>query len=395
MTSTAPRPASSAIEGPGPGRCSTDSARPVSNCWCTPSWWSRCWPCSPPCRWPGAGGWAGPTSGWPWPSTSSPAWASPSGSTATSPTARSRPPGPADRAGDRGQPGHAGADHHLGRRPPPPPRLHRQGGRPALAVAVRHQPGSRWPSGFWHAHLGWLFDRDHTNPHGSPPTCWPTATSAGSTGSSSRWSLVSLARSGRARRADHLVVVGRGDRVLLGRAGAGRGAAPRHLVDQLDLPHDRRPAVRPRRDRSTNFWPLAIVSMGESWHNLHHADPTCARHGVGRGQIDMSARVICALREARLGLRGPLAHRRDGWPASSSDSRTSPQTRETLRESRRRPRRAAGRGRIDRPMTSANGRTHGYHQFMTVVETAVMMWVPPGDGLPPPARWSPALDPRR
>jgi stearoyl-CoA desaturase (delta-9 desaturase) len=32
--------------------------------------------------------------------------------------------------------------------------------------------------------------------------------------------------------------------------------------------------------------------MGESWHNLHHADPTCARHGVRRGQIDMSARVI-------------------------------------------------------------------------------------------------------
>jgi len=44
--------------------------------------------------------------------------------------------------------------------------------------------------------------------------------------------------------------------------------------------------------RATNFWPLAIASMGESWHNLHHADPTCARHGVGRGQLDMSARLI-------------------------------------------------------------------------------------------------------
>ena len=46
--------------------------------------------------------------------------------------------------------------------------------------------------------------------------------------------------------------------------------------------------------RATNVWPLAILSMGESWHNLHHADPTCARHGIGRGQIDMSARVIWA-----------------------------------------------------------------------------------------------------
>jgi stearoyl-CoA desaturase (delta-9 desaturase) len=46
------------------------------------------------------------------------------------------------------------------------------------------------------------------------------------------------------------------------------------------------------RDQSTNVWPLALLSMGESWHNLHHADPTCARHGVDRGQIDSSARLI-------------------------------------------------------------------------------------------------------
>ncbi len=46
------------------------------------------------------------------------------------------------------------------------------------------------------------------------------------------------------------------------------------------------------RDRSRNVWWLAILSFGESWHNLHHADPTCARHGVLPGQIDISARVI-------------------------------------------------------------------------------------------------------
>jgi stearoyl-CoA desaturase (Delta-9 desaturase) len=46
------------------------------------------------------------------------------------------------------------------------------------------------------------------------------------------------------------------------------------------------------RDKSTNFWPMAILSFGESWHNMHHADPTAARHGVLRGQLDESARVI-------------------------------------------------------------------------------------------------------
>jgi stearoyl-CoA desaturase (delta-9 desaturase) len=46
------------------------------------------------------------------------------------------------------------------------------------------------------------------------------------------------------------------------------------------------------RDRSGNVWWLAVASFGESWHNLHHADPTCARHGVLPGQVDISARVI-------------------------------------------------------------------------------------------------------
>jgi stearoyl-CoA desaturase (Delta-9 desaturase) len=46
------------------------------------------------------------------------------------------------------------------------------------------------------------------------------------------------------------------------------------------------------RDHSTNVWPLAVLSMGESWHNLHHSEPTSARHGVQRGQVDSSARLI-------------------------------------------------------------------------------------------------------
>jgi stearoyl-CoA desaturase (Delta-9 desaturase) len=45
-------------------------------------------------------------------------------------------------------------------------------------------------------------------------------------------------------------------------------------------------------DKASNFWPLAILSFGESWHNLHHADPTSARHGVLRGQVDPTARAI-------------------------------------------------------------------------------------------------------
>src|SRR5215469_11161245 len=46
------------------------------------------------------------------------------------------------------------------------------------------------------------------------------------------------------------------------------------------------------RDKSRNVNWLAILSFGESWHNLHHSDPTCARHGALRGQIDTAGRLI-------------------------------------------------------------------------------------------------------
>jgi stearoyl-CoA desaturase (Delta-9 desaturase) len=54
------------------------------------------------------------------------------------------------------------------------------------------------------------------------------------------------------------------------------------------------------RDKSRNVAWLAVASFGESWHNLHHADPTCARHGALKGQVDPAARVIWALE--KLGL---------------------------------------------------------------------------------------------
>lgn len=46
------------------------------------------------------------------------------------------------------------------------------------------------------------------------------------------------------------------------------------------------------RDASTNVGILALFTMGESWHNNHHAFPRLARHGVDRGQLDTSAAVI-------------------------------------------------------------------------------------------------------
>jgi stearoyl-CoA desaturase (delta-9 desaturase) len=45
-------------------------------------------------------------------------------------------------------------------------------------------------------------------------------------------------------------------------------------------------------DQSRNVGALALVSFGESWHNLHHAYPSSARHGVRPGEVDPSAGMI-------------------------------------------------------------------------------------------------------
>ena len=48
-------------------------------------------------------------------------------------------------------------------------------------------------------------------------------------------------------------------------------------------------------DESRDLAWLAPLSFGESWHNGHHAFPTSARHGLGRGRLDIAAGVIRAL----------------------------------------------------------------------------------------------------
>ena len=53
-------------------------------------------------------------------------------------------------------------------------------------------------------------------------------------------------------------------------------------------------------DQSRNLAWLALPSMGEAWHNNHHAFPTSYRHGLRAWEIDPSALVIRALEAMRL-----------------------------------------------------------------------------------------------
>lgn len=53
-------------------------------------------------------------------------------------------------------------------------------------------------------------------------------------------------------------------------------------------------------DQSRNLLWLALPTLGEAWHNNHHAFPTSARHGLRWWQLDPSGWLIAALQ--RLGL---------------------------------------------------------------------------------------------
>jgi stearoyl-CoA desaturase (delta-9 desaturase) len=53
-------------------------------------------------------------------------------------------------------------------------------------------------------------------------------------------------------------------------------------------------------DESRNVFWLALPSLGEAWHNNHHAFPTSAAHGLRRRELDLSALVIRGLESCGL-----------------------------------------------------------------------------------------------
>jgi stearoyl-CoA desaturase (delta-9 desaturase) len=60
--------------------------------------------------------------------------------------------------------------------------------------------------------------------------------------------------------------------------------------------------VRPHetRDTSRNVWWLALPTFGEAYHNNHHADPRCARHGRSWREPDLTAGTVWILEKLRL-----------------------------------------------------------------------------------------------
>ncbi|MFJ3639892.1 acyl-CoA desaturase [Streptomyces sp. NPDC090108] len=145
--------------------------------------------------------------------------------------------------------------------------------------------------GMLHAHLGWLFETEHASARAYAPDLL-------------RDRAITLISRG----FGVFVLVSLGLPALLGLAltGSWRGALTaffwaglvrvclvHHVTWSINsICHAAGAHPFRSRDRSGNVWWLALLSFGESWHNLHHADPTSARHGVLTGQLDASARLI-------------------------------------------------------------------------------------------------------
>jgi stearoyl-CoA desaturase (delta-9 desaturase) len=169
--------------------------------------------------------------------------------------------------------------------------------------------------GFWHAHMGWLFGRDKTNADRFAPDLMADRDIRTVDTLFWLWTMLNL-----------LIPAILGGIITMSWWGALTAVFWAGLVRISFLHHvtwsvnsichmiGSRPFAS--RDKAANFWPLAILSMGESWHNSHHADPTCARHGVLPGQLDISARVIWIFerlgwaRDVRWPSRKRLAHAR-------------------------------------------------------------------------------------
>ncbi|MCX5198931.1 acyl-CoA desaturase [Streptomyces sp. NBC_00249] len=145
--------------------------------------------------------------------------------------------------------------------------------------------------GLWWAHIGWLFDEEQTDQQKYAPDLIKDPAIRRISRDFVFWTMFSLA-------IPPLV----GGLVTMSWWGAFTAFFWGSLVRVALLHHvtwsinsichavGKRPFKS--RDRSGNVWWLAVLSCGESWHNLHHADPTSARHGVLRGQVDSSARLI-------------------------------------------------------------------------------------------------------
>ena len=166
---------------------------------------------------------------------------------------------------------------------------------------VDRAPGWRGAlRGLGHAHIGWIFrGKDIANPARYAKDLLADRDLMLISRTFPLWALAGLALPFGLGFALTGTIAGAFGGLLWG--GAVRVALLHHATFSINsLCHwfGRRPFAT--SDQSHNLAWLAPFAFGEAWHNNHHAFPTSARHGIGRGQLDPSSWLITSLERTHL-----------------------------------------------------------------------------------------------
>jgi stearoyl-CoA desaturase (Delta-9 desaturase) len=144
--------------------------------------------------------------------------------------------------------------------------------------------------GFWHAHMGWMFNRSFADPNvycrnlvKDPIVVFVSRTFI-------LWVILSLAIP---------FAIGGWTGLLWG--GLVRIFFTHHITWSVNsVCHTFGKREFETRDQSRNEWIVGLLGLGEGWHNNHHAFPRSAFHGLHWWQFDLSGYVIWTLE--RIGL---------------------------------------------------------------------------------------------
>ncbi len=151
----------------------------------------------------------------------------------------------------------------------------------------------------WHAHIGWFFAKEKTRIKKFAPDLMVDRQIINIDKRYFRWLFLSLVIPFIA--GGLLTLSWRGALTGLLWGGFARIFFVHHVTWSINsICHFFGKKPYETHDESTNNVWLAIPSLGESWHNNHHAFPTAAFHGMGKTQIDLSGILIWSLEKMGL-----------------------------------------------------------------------------------------------
>jgi stearoyl-CoA desaturase (Delta-9 desaturase) len=153
--------------------------------------------------------------------------------------------------------------------------------------------------GLWHAHIGWLVNREKSDPNEwTPDLVSDPAISRISDGSG--WFILAsfVLPPAIAALVTHSLWATVTAFVW---ASLVRMFVLHHVTWSINsICHFYGKEAYRARDESKNVWPMAPISFGESWHNNHHAFPWSARLGLRAWQIDFGWYLIRTLKALHL-----------------------------------------------------------------------------------------------